>query len=802
MIQRRRKRSSSREVACEQSFRFQTKSMVVVYSMVLLLSCPILEYSLTVPLVAAFAPSSSTTATIPTLQHRITHHHRHYGYHQQQHNLRHQPRSSYWRLKSSIQDEEQWRAFRAKLVQNGLPSIPSKDNNHNNDNETNTQNKQNETNIRYAHETTPLVEVGTILLSSPTKDLCQALEQQYWHRAVVLITEVAEDVINGNEEDLVPDDQLAQGKNRGRWSYRGILLNRMTDLVLDGTSGDQMSQQFLGQMKQSGWNVHRGGDLLSLNSSNGPTEFTCLHHNDPKAKKDSNLEQVSTRLMGDLSFLSLEDAQRLCYESHNSENDSIEQDNTLYHPKDFFTYGGFCSWRPGQSELEMGEDREEWHAISVDPHTILQQIQQQYDEAKMVLKFSYNDGSNISQGLLESGTQMWKNFFSLIDISETKATERLPVGQLEFYDQMLNVWAQDNLQFNTNGNNNNYHENFNMEDSSHQIRPGTLLRSKLPISKDMLLYEPEFIRSLILVLEETDSATVGIMLNHPLKGAVECVKGKIPLPLRYGGPIDLSSWKDGSFLDEISEDEDTFDEDDNYDGDDEMYEGFLDYQNGIETDLIMNEDGNSFDVYEDAQDDEDDELFLWIHRDVALGSQAPEKGGGTRLGTSDVWLIQENDALKALQSGLLSLKDTMVFSGVCIWEKKKNLGMCGGGLREQVDALQSFEIVPSGSSHEEEGILGDPEEEPAMERVWDILGDHQNVLENETLEANIQATMDAWESCNAAVRHRYNTNHPTANRAHQNMDLSDAALRAWVGVNLLLDPLGTLVEVGNRTISR
>ena len=59
------------------------------------------------------------------------------------------------------------------------------------------------------------------------------------------------------------------------------------------------------------------------------------------------------------------------------------------------------------------------------------------------------------------------------------------------------------------------------------------------------------------------------------------------------------------------------------------------------------------------------------------------------MGTSDVWLINEDDALKAMQLGALCLKDTMVFSGVCIWEKRPGLGICGGGLREQIDAMHS-----------------------------------------------------------------------------------------------------------------
>ncbi len=804
---RREKKKRIKHETARRSTRTRTHHTILRLVLSSIFLCSILELSRPERLVDAFTPtrsiatkcflhqkststSSSGTHILENSQRRrrninqnvVDHHYRR--------------RSTRVFKSSSVDDEgEEWRAFRARLVQKGLPLIPTDDKNNiggddendgmtqekkisnGNINESDSEENSNDdtctsTTIRYAHECTPLVEVGTVLVSIPTTDLCQALEQQYWHRAVVLVTEVAEDVKRGYEETTVPDDQLALGANRGRWSYRGILLNRFTDLVFDDETGEQQERCTSNHNHNRGWNIHRGGDLLGLNSADGETEFICLHH---LGWTDPNVRKVSTRLVGDLSFISLADAQLLC-------------DGEKYSPDDFYVYGGFCSWRPGQLELEMGDGREEWRAISVDNHSILQQIQQQMNEAKIVMKSSDSDGvadAIVSQGLLDGGSTMWRNFLSMIDVPEGKATERLPVGQLDFYDRMLEVWSEDNLLFHGGGEDTKVIGDI---DSSDLIGPGTLLRAKLPVSHDMLMYEQEFIRSLILVLEESEDATVGIMLNHPLQGAVECVEGKRPLPLRYGGPIDISSWKDGTFLDSDEEEDMLVDG-----GDDEIYEGFMDYQNGIETDLMMNDDIN-FDDYDDG-DDDDDSMFLWIHRDVALGSRGPENGGGTRLGTSDVWLIKENDALKSLQSGFLSLQDTMVFSGVCIWEKKQDLGVCGGGMREQVDALQSFEIVQKcnedacdpdvdGDNDNHDGF--DFSDHEVIEKAWDILGNYQNILEKETLEGNIKAAIDAWESCNVSVS------------KSKNADLSDAALRAWVGVNLLMDPLGTFVEVTSR----
>ena len=691
--------------------------------------------------------------------------------------------------------EEEWRSFRARLVQKGLPSlidnsssleqsISSNDNKNNNSNESNNDNKNN---IRYAHESTPLVEVGTILISIPTTDLCQALEQQYWHRSVVLVTKAATDPRKGDVE-TVPDEELAEGANRGRWSYRGVLLNRFTDLVLydvddsssssssssnsseseseseSETGGEEQKHMNISQEK-SGWKIQRGGDLLGIDSSQGHTEFMCLHH---ISRLDPNVRTVSNKLVGDLCSVSLSDAQNLC-----------KKYPSKYSPNDFFTFGGFCSWRPGQLELEMGEDREEWLALSIDDQSILEKLQHQVHESTtIVAQFSSSSssssskGPNMSRGFLETGTTMWRDFLTMVDVSESSATERLPAGQLDFYDRMLDIWAEDNLIVDKDESVDNI---FVGNDSTDAIGPGTLLRAKSNVSNDILLFEKEIIRCLVLVLEDTCDATVGIMLNHPLAAAVECIDGKPPLPLRYGGPIDVPTWKDGSFCEDFEGEDDE---------EDEMYEGFEDYQNGVATDnQFVFDDSSRDDIeYDEYSNDieEDESPFIWIHRDVALGSRGADGGGGSQLGTSGVWIIKENDAIKSLQSGFLCLEDTMVFSGVCIWEKGPDLGVCGGGLREQVDALESLEVIHACNEQNDNDVI---------ESIWDILSKGQNVLVKETFESNIDAAIDAWESCTDRLEL------PVSQRK---VELSDAALRAWIGVNLLGDPLGTLIEVKNK----
>jgi hypothetical protein len=205
--------------------------------------------------------------------------------------------------------------------------------------------------------------------------------------------------------------------------------------------------------------------------------------------------------------------------------------------------------------------------------------------------------------------------------------------------------------------------------------------------------------------------------------------------------------------------------------------------------FVNDDDGIYSGMYNDNDDDDSDSSFIWIHRDAVLGSRGPDNGGGSPLGTSGLWWIKETDAVEALHSRILSPKDVMIFSGVCIWEKAPDIGTCQGGLREQIDGLQSLEIVRAHNDGKQNVI----------HTVWDILSERQDILSKETLDANIDAMLDAWAACDREV---VDTTPVLRQQQHAEtsafrVGLSHAALRAWVGVNLLMDPLKTFVEIKN-----
>jgi len=520
-----------------------------------------------------------------------------------------------------IPEERDWRAFRARLVQQDQQSssFPTFDDDTDDDM------------TRWAYDAGMNIEVGTVLLSIPTTDLCQALEQQYFHRCVVLVTHC-------NEKGI-----------------RGILLNRPTAFMYKAADDDYE------------WSLWFGGDMYE-NHIDDDAEILCIHSlTSPQA------QEVSEPIERGLSHTSLVHARALVKEG-------------IATPSDFWCFGGHCKWHPGQLEEEMGPDRAEWYALSLDAKSILEEIRQQ------------------AQAGATAGLDMWEVLVDRIE-KEKEATSHIPEGQLRFYDRMLQAWVNSNLVLTSD------ESLAPITSSRFNLGPGTIVRATMEAKgfacPPFLLSEQDFHRSIILVLSDSTESTVGVHLNLPLSGVIE-ISEKLRLPIRYGGPTDPEE---------------------------------------------MNED----------------ESFVWIHRSPAL----QKAGKGKPLGDSGFWVIKEDDAVEALQSGDASPEEVMVFSGNCYWEKGKDLGLIGGGLREQVEALESMEVVSADRAG----------------KIWDVLN-RQEVLTSETLETNLDVAIAAWEA--AGDEDDAADLNPVAS---DDVHLGDAALRAWAAVSLLDAPTTTLIEV-------
>ena len=84
------------------------------------------------------------------------------------------------------------------------------------------------------------------------------------------------------------------------------------------------------------------------------------------------------------------------------------------------------------------------------------------------------------------------------------------------------------------------------------------------------------------------------------------------------------------------------------------------------------------------------------------------------------------------------------------------------------------------------------------------MGQRQEILSKDTLDYNVDAVGDAWAACSGAVEGGDDMDRGVATRlsCSGREDLADATLRAWLGVNLLGDPFGNLVEVKNKAQGR
>jgi len=585
-------------------------------------------------------------------------------------------------------EEEDWRAFRARLVQTGIKTPDQIATDRADEDEEKVKKKKKN---RWTFSTDKNVERGTILLSIPTLDLCQGIAQNYFHRCVVLVTDT--DVRWEGDEDSA----AVQGEESEVGGVRGILLNRPTNLVVEEE----------GDGNVDGWNIWYGGDISGLQTlqTGQPTEFVCLHTLNTKASRD-----VSIEVIAGLSYTTLDGARKLV-----TDGDAKTTD--------FYSFGGYCAWRPGQLQLlEMGEDRDEWYSVSMDKESILNEL----DRLKQ-----QGEGDE-----LITGVEMWDRLVETIGKGESVA-KRLSATRLKFYDGMLNAWAEENLVYGS------------MEDLGGDAI-ATLLRYTKEAPKDIqlgmivraairsavadsekedtppfMLADQELHRGTVLILEESDASTIGVILNLPMGGEVEIMDG-VSLPLRYGGPIGA---------------EDTLDA---YD--------------------------------EDEKDVDESDPFTWLHyRDPSL----PQANVGTPLGKSGIYSLTDEEVITAIQEGKVKGSEIIVLAGLCVWEKDDELGLQGGGMMEQVRSLGVFEIECNSD--------GSAADTKRISKMWSLL-EKQQVLTSESMGGNIDIALSIWEA--------FDEESPeTGSGAKADKAvLADAALQAWVSVNLLGEPLSTDIE--------
>jgi len=149
-------------------------------------------------------------------------------------------------LKNDNEEEEDWRDFRAKLVRHY--QLDSE--------ETNSSEQNKNTGLdteSWAYAIDGLIEKGSIIMSRLEQDFDYGLQQQYFHKSVILI--------------LYHSDVIFT---------KGIILNRPRNLVLAGhdfenEDGTPLEEEEL-DLKFKVW---FGGEVQDIHSEN--PEIICLH---------------------------------------------------------------------------------------------------------------------------------------------------------------------------------------------------------------------------------------------------------------------------------------------------------------------------------------------------------------------------------------------------------------------------------------------------------------------------------------------------------------------------------------------
>lgn len=210
-------------------------------------------------------------------------------------------------------EEQDWRAFRAQMVQNERGGN-SNDGDH--------------TALCFSSSWVfeqPVIEQGSVLIhhpplpSSSNNYEAYGLHRQFLHKSIVLVLE------------RTPERVL------------GLVLNRPTDSVL----GDKVLEA---------QRIRYGGDHFSIHDHH--PKFFCLHTlKDSKAAK-----RESTLVMSGLYFTSITSAHELVRGGHAES-------------QDFCTFCGFTSWTTG--ELELGLAHGLWRSTTLDADALLHGVLQQ-----------------------------------------------------------------------------------------------------------------------------------------------------------------------------------------------------------------------------------------------------------------------------------------------------------------------------------------------------------------------------------------------------------------------------------------
>lgn len=279
-------------------------------------------------------------------------------------------------LPSEAELTEDWRAFRARLVQQegseGSEESSEKD--------------------KWAYEL-PIIEQGAILLSEPNDHFC--VNQQYFHKNVIFLV------------DHQPD------------FTKGVILNRPTAYSTLDLETSFKFENFSHEGVDD-WNVWCGGDCQGINSRGRiPPEYSVLHGLE-------RLAGVSQTITKGVYSITLEDAKALVKEGKADKDD-------------FLLLVGYCGWSAGQLQSELNR-QDTWTMASVEPGLLLGQLREEQAELRRrIAKAQEGDvftAADVGDGLM----MWERLFERLGSKYQAKLEDFKAGGENEHSDEMLRRW--------------------------------------------------------------------------------------------------------------------------------------------------------------------------------------------------------------------------------------------------------------------------------------------------------------------------------------------------------------------------
>ena len=423
-------------------------------------------------------------------------------------------------------DGEDWRAFRANLVLG------------------NQDGDSPATSSSWAYDSGQNIEPGSIILAKAEPDFCYVgLNQQYFHKSVMLVTYHKEKeftkVRRQHKLFFLVSFSMSEHSSVLVCSFdlrsifvcscvltKGIILNRPTNLFLGDEDfldedGEPIIETYGDNTTENSWRIWFGGDVRSLYSDD--TEIVCLHSIDTDLSRN-----VSDVLLNNIMMTNYEGAIQMI-DAKEAQTD------------DFWMFAGYAGWTGGQLLDEL--NRDSWYMVSADSRVVLEELKK----------------TSITVEPRDAGLQTWASLMGLIDKEEeAKALTE------SFADLTLKEWANHAILFNSTAGSADMEEDtgssalndilstFQTPDTLDEIvklavtakngLAGSLLRASGEERSPFLLSKQKFHKSTLLLLQDDEEITVGVMLNHPTTNIrpLALPNGKtVEMTIRYGGSFGI-----------------------------------------------------------------------------------------------------------------------------------------------------------------------------------------------------------------------------------------------------------------------